>query len=313
MGKPGPEASKNARKRQLNVIYFIDSARTRTLSISLGQLKLLLAGAFGLVLWSISSVALVAWLVRGQANLTQRLHGALSAIFEYETRDDKVFDIAYPPTSKTAEPVARVEPAPKSMVPLPVKTVEEAANPRVDPALVSDEDLERMGGDQDELSPEASRGKASLLKPETASEKTAADNAVVIGHPKVEMQATKLDLHFDLTSKSSTGLVEGYIYAVAEFTTDTGEHLFIGAPGEIQVSPSGVPGEPKKAASFAIRRFKQKHFTFPIVKGKAGMFTRVHIAVLDRSGSSRSAIDLPVQIRIGKSGGSESAPVPKPG
>jgi hypothetical protein len=85
------------RKRQLNVIYFIDSSKTHTLTMSLNQFRWVLVFFLILLLWSGISIAIVAGLQVEKSSLKQRLQVALSTVFDYETRVDNVFELAYPP------------------------------------------------------------------------------------------------------------------------------------------------------------------------------------------------------------------------
>ena len=77
----------------MSIIYFIDSARMRTLTMSVGRLRLVIAGVVCLCLWSLGSVFLTVHLVSSEAQLEGRLKLALNSIFEYEIRDEHVFDL----------------------------------------------------------------------------------------------------------------------------------------------------------------------------------------------------------------------------
>src|SRR3712207_2155398 len=101
MARTDTEASpKNARKRQLNIIYFVDSARTKSLSIPTFRLKLIGLLLVLLVAWSAGSAATIAWLHEGKSDLAHRLEASLATIFEYESRYDRVYETAYPPEGR---------------------------------------------------------------------------------------------------------------------------------------------------------------------------------------------------------------------
>jgi hypothetical protein len=129
------------------------------------------------------------------------------------------------------------------------------------------------------------------------------EEAVVgIGRPVLLTHLNSLELKFDLTTRPGVDFADGYIFAVAEFISDQGEKLFIGAPKDIAVSDKGVPTQPLKATSFAIKRFKQKGLKFPLIPNKFGTFTKVHIAVIGNQGQAISSYDLQVKLHIGKQG-----------
>lgn len=316
MGKTVPDAVKGTRKRTLSVIYFVDSARTRSFQIPLMRLNVVLFALLGMMTWSVASVFLIVWLGKGQEDLSTRLRQSLATVFEYETRYDDVYDVAYPPASKTAPAQAQ-----------PVAAAPQGAKPAAPQAPSTAELAEKLadGGGIDALKKAANQAlaakvaadKAAATKPAPASMAKAeepagadaepetgkgAEPAVVVGNPVLESKSNALQLDFDLTSKSTNDRVEGYIYAVAELTTDKGEKLYIGAPSEIQVKEDGEPRFPLKSALFGIKRYKKKSFSFPLEPGRTGIVTRVKIGVMDRSGSSKSTYNVPVEIRVGDKG-----------
>ena len=303
MTKLDSAPSNAGRKRQLNLIYFIDASRTHTVTVSLWQLRALIAFGVGLIVWSVASVALVGSLLSDRANLLNRVHLALNTVFDYETRVDNVFDLAYPQPKVSTPPVAQVEvkPAPASPVepslpPPPVAQTETQPEDNQESVAASDSASSTAIAD-------ARSAKTNLnTKPESTE-----DAVVSISHPVLLTHPTALELRFDLTTRSGVDLAEGFIFAIAEFTTDQGERQFIGAPRDIAVSETGTPKLPLKATSFAIKRFKQKGFKFPFRANVSGTFTKLHIAVIGTKGNPISAYDLPVQLRIGKHGWEKNA------
>ena len=303
MTKLDSAPSNAGRKRQLNLIYFIDASRTRTVTVSLVQLRVLIAFGVGLLVWSVASIGLVASLLSDRANLLSRLHVALNTVFDYETRADNVFDLAYPPPKASPPPVAQVEVAPapasiteSSLPPPPVDQPEAAPEHTQEASAVS------------ESASSAGSAKADSEKTKLTDKADPTEEAIVsIGRPVLLTHPTSLELRFDLTTRSGVDLAEGFIFAIAEFTTDQGERQFIGAPRDIAVSETGIPKLPLRATSFAIKRFKQKGFKFPIHANISGTFTKLHIAVIGTKGDPISAYDLPVQLRIGKHGWEKNA------
>jgi hypothetical protein len=290
------------RKRQLSLIYFIDASRTHTITVSLGQLRVMIAFCVGLIVWSVASIALVASLLSDKANLLSRLHVALNTVFDYETRVDNVFDLAYPQPKASPPPVAQVEVKPTTASP-------------AEPSLPSPPEAQaeaKPEQNQDGIAATDSTGSSSTADAAAKTKsndipESTEDAVVSISRPVLLTHPTSLELRFDLTTRSGVDLAEGFIFAIAEFTTDQGERQFIGAPRDIAVSEAGVPKLPLKATSFAIKRFKQKGFKFPIRANISGTFTKLHIAVIGTKGNPISAYDLPVQLRIGKHGWEKNA------
>jgi hypothetical protein len=280
MGKSDPDAPSSSRKRQLNVIYFVDSARTRSFALPLSRLNVILFGALALLTWSVAAIFLIVWLTKDREEVASQLRQSMATVFEYEARHDNAYDIAYPPPGKASSSAAKV-----------------AAAPTPDPAAeTAPESTSPAAAAAASTTAAASSAQAKAKEEEDDSE----TSNVSVSNPVLSAGSNALELQFDLTNKSVSERAEGYVWAVAEFRTDQGERIFIGAPGEIQVQEDGEPKLPTKSASFNIRRFKKKGFTFPFVKGKPGMFTGIRIGVMDRSGEDRTTYNVPVEIRVGK-------------
>jgi hypothetical protein len=307
-GKP------SARKRQLNLIYFVDSARTNSLALPLGRLKLLGVMLFVLVAWSIGSTVLVISLHEGRADLTQRLEASLATIFEYESRYDHVYEKAYPAEGrKAAQPktVAMLPPQPDAP-PAALMTgpaaagavPSSAAEPAIraaEPALNAAESAPKAAEPAPKVVLAASAAKAGDKPSEAATDKAKElDSLISVTNPVLEPKDGQLELRFDLTNKSSKERAEGYLWAVAEFKTADGQTLYFGAPSGIEVGESGEPRHPQRSASFGIKHFKKKSFSFPYAKDRPGTFTGIRIGVMDKTGSDRTTYNVPVEIRVPK-------------
>jgi len=308
MGKSHPDASKvqRQRTRQLSIIYFVDAARTHTLTITLGRLRLLGGAIFCLFLWSIGSVFLAVHFAQKQVQLQTRLKQALSSIFEYETHDEQVFDVAYPPVSTTPVPAALVEASVAGVPP----SVAQQTSP-VAPVLAVG--LSQAG---------VPAGKPAVLANDTASSANKAAPAapapvqVLLGKVQFESTQDGLDLQMELTNKSSSRRVEGYIYAVAEFVSDQGEHLFISSPKGLKANAAGTVFTPQKSARFGISKFKDKRFRFTVTDGMVGAFTKVRVELIGRENSSRSTYEFEVPVastRPVEHTRSSKTSAPKPG
>lgn len=316
-----PHASKQSggtRRRTLNIIYFVDSARTKSIAIPMSRITVLLFGTVLLVAWSLASVGIIVYLGKDRLALAERLRGSLATIFEYESRYDGVYDTAYPAGDKAAilSPAVAAVAAPQ----LPRATPAKSGKP-VEPPAGSDfaaADEEGSGdapfvGPPAQANPGGLSAKAPLAAgtaaavaaaPKTASvagEATATASGpspVTVSHPVLEAKHEALELRFDLANKHGDK-AEGYLWAVAEFHAESGGVTYVAAPSGFELSPAGEPINPGKSAFFSIRRFKKKSFTFTMAKGQSGIVTNVRIGVTDRSGLKRTTYNVPVEIKIG--------------
>ena len=238
--------------------------------------------------------------------LQTRLKQALSSIFEYETHDEQVFDVAYPPVSTTPVPAALVEASVAGVPP----SVAQQTSP-VAPVLAVG--LSQAG---------VPAGKPAVLANDTASSANKAAPAapapvqVLLGKVQFESTQDGLDLQMELTNKSSSRRVEGYIYAVAEFVSDQGEHLFISSPKGLKADAAGTVFTPQKSARFGISKFKDKRFRFTVTDGMVGAFTKVRVELIGRENSSRSTYEFEVPVastRPVEHTRSSKTSAPKPG
>lgn len=340
-GKP------NARKRKLNLIYFVDSARTKSLSIPLGRLKVLIALQLCLLAWSVGSIGALVWLQRGKSELRQQLADSLKTVFEYESRYDRVYEIAYPgeissasanlsendssarsevdPTTAAAadyEMQPSAEPrlgAAHSLVDTNQKTTDDASNTLTDlpdgevvankptktatvtkpaaPVAAVAQQRPAAASAAPAVKDVDSNNVSEKSTKETEAKKNL-EGLISITNPVIEPKANELELRFDLTNKSARARAEGFLWAVAEFQTGDGRKVFLGAPAEIDVNETGEPRNLARSASFGIKHFKKKSFSFPYAKYSPGIFTAIRIGVMDKSGTDRTTYHVPIEVRV---------------
>ncbi len=83
-------------KRQLNIIYFVDSSKTRTIKIPLGRVSVVLLLLSAVGVWSVASAFVLNAAYADRIDMTRKLRTTLATVFDYETRHDGVYDLAYP-------------------------------------------------------------------------------------------------------------------------------------------------------------------------------------------------------------------------
>ena len=89
--------SSGDRTRYLNIVYFIESARSHTLRINLAHARWAAGASILVFTWAVGSIF---WITALRFQITaarNRLETSLTAIFDYQIKNDKVFDLAYPP------------------------------------------------------------------------------------------------------------------------------------------------------------------------------------------------------------------------
>ena len=314
-------------KRQLNIIYFVDSSKTRTVKIPLGRVSVVLLLLSAVGLWSIGSAFLLTAANADRAGLTRKLSASLATVFDYETRYDGVYDVAYP-SGKTNVPSPPLQARPVAAAPAPSVASALAKLPANEPSATAAEADAAAGTDglaehpgppakalaakalprARETAETAEPKAAKLGKAENVPEKSdkpakasigAKGTPVIVGNPVIENGANALQVKFDLTNKSS-GRTEGYIWAVASFKNDKGETIYIADPPNVGVKADGDVADVLKSSNFGIRKFKKMSFTFPVNKELNGTFTGIKIGVTDKAGANRTTYNVPVEIKVGK-------------
>jgi hypothetical protein len=316
-----------ASQRRLNVIYFIDSAKTRSVSIPLGRLNLLLALIFLIFSWAVASIFVIAWFGEKQLALSTRLKSSLGTIFEYQSRFDNVYELAYPPATHT--PDVSHDPAPPGLrgeeyaesipsefsqsqstyatgssassqgaavvPPAPPASQDSRVQSSGPAASSQPSKQENVSSHNAPAAPAPTTGDAAESKGASAG---TGDVLVTVGNTTLEKGSNGVALHFDLANRSTRTRAEGYIWAIAEFVGDDGQKYFIGAPRELKLNANGDPTNPEKATYFGIKRFKKQSFNFPLIKGRSGTFTAVRIGIMDLSGEGRRSYRLSTEVRV---------------
>ena len=84
------------RTRYLNIVYFVESARSHTIRINLRYARWAVAAGVVICGWTIGSIFWIFSLQVQTGKTRDRLATALTTIFDYQIKNEKVFDVAYP-------------------------------------------------------------------------------------------------------------------------------------------------------------------------------------------------------------------------
>lgn len=269
------------RKRELNVIYFIDSAKTRSFKFPLGRVKLV--GAFlGLVaIWAVGSFWVLVKLSNQQELANARITHSQRVIFEYQTRYAQVYENAYPKSERL----------------MPEELVAEVTNESKKQSIQGEHEVEpltqKLAAKPVKKAPAADNNLKAPSKAENGQE-----NSVEVADSKFTSTGDSLNLHFSLRNNTSPQKIVGYMWSVAAYRTDAGNLMYVGYPRGINIDRDGNATNTDIAPRFNIRRFKPVKMTFPSPQGVPGKFENVKVMVTDHEGHSQS-YNLPVSIHVG--------------
>jgi hypothetical protein len=269
-------------KRQLNVIYFVDSARTRSFRIPLSRLNALVAFILALVVWMVASAFILFAMVDDRQELSIRFSESLAAIFKYETRYDAAYEVAYPKGSRPVSIAATPATQKKKPIEAETKTATQKKKER----------KEQVN------SKKAVTTKKKIAIMGLTSNSVVVDALVDVTEPVVSVKGGILKLVFKIINKNGPKKINGFVHAVAEFQHSSGKIEYFGAPSGIAVNKSGIAKHPKFAYRFSIRRFKEKKFNFKLPANLKGDFKSMKIEVSNTEGTVMGLFKVPIKLSM---------------
>ena len=282
--------------KKLSVIYFFDSKKTRSFSLSLSSVQIVILIVFGLFFWSGLSVYLVDNYSKEQTMLKERLQASLDTIFEYQSRYDGVYELAYPRILRgpILSDVSRNEDLSKV-----ADNSDETSTTVVDSEFSKQKDLSSTSdpSSNDKLNNyEKSHNLVlSIDKIEKQSDK---DWPVIVEDISYQKEHGDFELNFSIRNIKSPKRAEGYIWSVLTFVDNEGHKSYISSPGGVMVDKNGkIVNPPKGANWYSIRYYKAKSFYFQIPEDMNGKLSEINIRMLDLEGK-KSVYTLPMSSKV---------------
>jgi hypothetical protein len=286
------------RNRYLNIVYFVESARSHTIRINLKHAKYAVALGLLLVAWSLGSIIWITLLKFDLDHRRKQLESSLSAVFEYQIKDEKVFDLAYPSDSTNSYYSESAQLA--SNNPTSEHKQEQVAERKPDPAPVKEPPKQSVPlttptGKAVETAASPTEGAKTDAQPQDTAPQNSSDALISISEAKLSKSGPKMTLNFAITN-SKPKKAEGYIWAIATLTSNEGQNVFIIAPEHAKLDKSsGSITSYKTAYRFSIQRFKDKTFDFKVPSSLANWkLTKLTILYSDESGNSQNKVELPI-------------------
>lgn len=292
--------TKVARKKTLNVIYFIDSEKTKSLQLNVATVVGLFSALSLVLLWFFASIYLGYVAIRDRSNLLNFVREARHTLFEYEARFENVYENVYPSeakkeTTQSAPGSDNSEPAPaviaEAKAPILAQgdakpkivavTAPRVAAPVAVPVAVA--------APKENAKSEIAGTTVAGSNPNSVSAEAVApsDSFLVKVDNAVFKNATeKLEMRVDINNEDGKNKAEGYVWALATFKSDSGEEIFVAAPSGMHVNAGGDAGDIKNAQRYAIQYHKPKSFVFSSPKPGGGKFTQVKVVLQNYTGKS---------------------------
>ncbi len=261
MAKAEKKAPNVAKRSKLNVIYFFDSNKTRSFTLSITKVKALVVAGTLTLAWALSSGYLSLQTYSEKEMLSERLQAALSTIFEYQSRYDGVYELAYPSKirakkgnllSEHSNKVEKLEPTDDSTNAVEMAEIEEEQF-----------SLEKLAV-------------ASFNK----------DWPVSVEDVSVHKDQNEINLSLAIRNNNTSAKSDGYIWAVAKIISEGGKVEYIGAPSGIKIGASGEVENPQTNANrYSIRYYKAKSFFFAIPPNWSGHLEEITLHMMEKNNS----------------------------
>lgn len=239
--------NRSSKNKVVNILYFIDSNKTKTFKISLNKLYFTITTLIVLFAWSL----LCTFLLYEKVTLTDyqenRITYLLGTIFQYQQRYDSIYEKSYPDTPKQFETaISKIE------IEEQVKNKSELVNP-----------TETITKDNKNIeSP-----KTLVVKKEVRPKKAKAMkdfNSTLEDFSGTIINGKKLDIKFSIRNQNKPYKTSGYVFAKALFQKGSAAVSKI-SPDYVKLDSSGTP-RGSKGYKYNIRYFKTKkmNFKFPV-------------------------------------------------
>jgi hypothetical protein len=305
--KPSP----GERTRYLNIVYFVESARSHTIRVNLTHARLAVVGLAMVGVWAIASGFWIAQLNYQSVKTRQRLETALTTIFDYQIKSEKVFDQAYPPeSSKSYYSEAAQLPSNNPLTePTPTESTKqnEKRSDKPTPTLVTTPKIEptteSVTAPAEGKSKQAIQVTAGITTPisskhaEAPVEKpsSAEFTELDISAAKLTKADNKIALNFSIKNKRPQRS-EGFIWAVAMISNETGTTKPLVAPEHTKIdTKSGDILSARSAYRFSILKFKNKEFEFKIPGSATWKLTKLTVHHTDLKGGNEQRVEIPVE------------------
>lgn len=333
-GQPPKSGSQYHREKTLNIIYFMDSKKTRSIKIPLEKAYLALGFLGAILIWCIVSGILVLNLKNKDRLDSMRIRALLATIYEFQVKGEDVFDKAYPNSENDYYHDAVLAANVKLNEPEPSKIDDEALKGDTIDAKKSTESLTLAAKNITSLQPEPDvnapinqklRDRSSATSEEPIAEVQEQSKTSISENPSTDQ--SKPNVTFDVVAEKIRANVtpkgidvqfgvrnnlgqttEGYLYGIAQFESTDGTTQFITAPMGVGVTADGKAANKRSAYLYRIKYSKGKTFSFPRPIGKDGSFKSLKIFVTDSHWVIEKGYDVPIEDKFAKMGNKQKLP-----
>jgi hypothetical protein len=321
---------KGSRTKYLNIVYFVDSSKSYSIRINLVAARWALVLLIGVTLWSLISVAWVINLTQVVAKTRLSLGEALTGVYEYQVKYEKVFEKSYSSelkqvdvSSKSSESMSsnlnkneKVSSNEQNSSNVEIGIVESSSteSPQISESLVEtplsietkerdkvieEDEIQIAKSQVDSLvvSKQAETLKVESIATSGGNNETGAHSIeMIIKNEALKVSNDSVLLQFDIVNKRQAEKAEGYIWAIAEFQDAQNTQIVerILAPQHATLMTDGELKSFKSTYKFSIQRFKTKDFAFQIPKMNQPSLTKLTVVYSNLKNSFQKPTAIPI-------------------
>lgn len=247
--------------KHLNIIYYFDSHKTKSIRVSVPVAILGLTALTALLIWAIVSPFLMIDSYQTLSKKDEKISRLLTSVFDYQTRYESVFEKAYPPTQDYPHGESNTD---EGLV------LNKTGNDGLDikaAAAATIKKEKNVDATIAQVKPETEKPTGEQLE---VAEPTSKEVAINIEKPTARLYGDTLEVDLSLKNLANPRKTEGFISGVATFEQEDGEKKLVVTPEGNELGPEGKPSNLNKAISFSIRYYKAKRLVFkkPVPTGK---------------------------------------------
>lgn len=266
------------RKKELNIIYFVDANKTHSFRIPFKIVAVIITLFCITGLWSVLSGIWVYNKYQKSQSISDRLSQTLATIFDYQTKYNGVYEMAYPDKKDQEE---------NNLGALHQQSVD---SQKIRQKIHEQQQKEKFRSLYDSVSD--GELEVSLKWDDNDNTWPVKIEDAVLYRGKDQKA---YELNFAIRNVKSPLKTEGYIWAIATFVTVDGQKFYVGAPDGVVANNLGMPeSDASTFEYYSIRYYKAKSLTFGM--NKKAFIAHIRIGMVDKKKSS--IFDIPVQPEI---------------
>ena len=277
---------KQNRQKFLNIIYFVDSSKTKTFKFSLNISYIAAGILIFTILWSLVSTILLFNSYHKSSLQSQRVRSLLATIFNYQTRYDQVYEKTYPNDGSFPHPLPELSAYDQKAKPDQgmtdgKKDMEDSKVSLSAKSQPSTPTTPKPAPTKPKVvvKKQSPAPKTTAATPPQSKNKAASPAEVKLDKYRVSQQGQKLALEFAIKNLIRPNKANGYVVGYAKFIGIDGTSSVVASPPNLIEGQKINKWKLPRNHRFSIRYYTQKVLLFDVPDKRGGTFESIKIIV----------------------------------